>query len=67
LKIELDEQERRAVSKSLAERKGRLIENVEDSTQSRVSRRSGLLEIKAIASVLRKLRSKVARDNQGED
>jgi hypothetical protein len=56
LKLELNDQERRAVSKSLAERKARLIENVEDTTKPRAARRLGLLELEAIASVLRKLR-----------
>jgi hypothetical protein len=56
LKLELDDQERRAVGKALAERKARLIENTEDTTQPRTARRSGLFELEAIASVLRKLR-----------
>jgi hypothetical protein len=56
LKLELNDQERRAVSKSLAERKARLIEDAEDTTKPRAARRLGLLELEAIASVLRKLR-----------
>ena len=56
LKIELDDQERRAVAKSLVERKARLIESTEDTTQPRAAQRAGLLELSAIASVLRKLR-----------
>jgi hypothetical protein len=55
LRLELDDQERRAVGKSLAEREAR-IENAGDTTRPRAARRSGLLELKAIASVLRKLR-----------
>jgi hypothetical protein len=56
LTLELDDQERRAVGKSLVERRGRLIESVEDTTQPRAAKRSGLLELAAIISVLRKLR-----------
>jgi hypothetical protein len=55
LKLELNDQERRAVGKSLAERKARLIENAGDTTQPRAAKRSGSFELKAIASVLRKL------------
>jgi hypothetical protein len=44
LKLELDDQERRAVGKSLAERRARLIENVGDSTQTRAEKRSGSLK-----------------------
>jgi hypothetical protein len=57
LKLELDDQERRAVGKALVERRGRLIENAEDTTQARAAKWSGLLELAAITSVLRKLRS----------
>jgi hypothetical protein len=56
LKLELDDQERRAVGKSLAERKARLIEEAEDTTRSPVSRRSARLELCIIGSVLGKLR-----------
>jgi hypothetical protein len=47
LKLELDDQERRAVAKSLVDRKALLIENAGDTTKP--ARRSGLLELKAIA------------------
>jgi len=61
LKIELDDQEQRVIGKSLVERKARLIENAGDTTQPRAAQRAGLLELSAIASVLRKLRfSKLA-------
>jgi hypothetical protein len=40
------------------ERRGRLIENAEDTTQSRAAKRSALRELTAIKSVLRKLRGK---------
>ena len=56
LKIELNDQERRALDKALVERKERLIENTGDTTQTRATQRAGLLELSAIASVLRKLR-----------
>jgi hypothetical protein len=56
LKIELNDQERRALDKALVERKERLIENTGDTTQTRATQRAGLLELSAIASILRKLR-----------
>ena len=56
LKIELNDQERRALDKALVERKERLIENTGDTTQTRATQRAGLLELSAITSVLRKLR-----------
>jgi hypothetical protein len=56
LKLDLNPQERRAVGKSLAERKARLIENAGDTTLPRAARRSGSLELVAITSVVRKLR-----------
>jgi hypothetical protein len=56
VKLELNDQERRAVGRSLAERKARLIENAGDTTQPRAAKRSGSFELEAIASVLRKLR-----------
>jgi hypothetical protein len=52
----MDEQERRAVGRSLVHRKALLIENPEDTTKPKAVRRSGMLELRAIASVLRKLR-----------
>jgi hypothetical protein len=58
LKLELDSQVRRAVGKSLVERRGRLIEKAEDTTQPRAAKRSALRELTAIKSVLRKLRGK---------
>jgi hypothetical protein len=56
LKIELDEQERRALGRALADRKARLIESTGDTAQPRATQRAGLLELSAIVSVLRKLR-----------
>jgi hypothetical protein len=57
MKLELNDQERRTVGKSLGERKARLIENAEDTTRPLAARRSWSDELKAIASVLRKLRT----------
>jgi len=37
VKLELDDQERRAVAKSLVERKARLVESTEDTTQPRAA------------------------------
>ena len=56
MKIELNDQERRAFGKALVERKARLIEHAGDTTQPRATQRAGLLELSTIASVLRKLR-----------
>src|SRR6516165_9801818 len=56
LKIKLNDQERRALGRALVERKARLIESTGDTTQTRAAQRAGLLELSAIASVLRKLR-----------
>ena len=56
MKLELNDQEGRAVGRSLAERKVRLIERAGDTTQPRAARRSGLFELKVITSVLRKMR-----------
>lgn len=57
LKIELNDQERRALGKALVECKARLIESAGDTTQPRATQRAKLLELSAIASVLRKLQS----------
>jgi hypothetical protein len=56
LKIELNDQERRALGKALVERKALLIEHAGDTTQPRATQLAKLLEVSAIASVLRKLR-----------
>jgi hypothetical protein len=55
LKLELNDQERRAVSRSLAERKARLIESAGDTTLSRAEQRAASVELSAVSSVLRKL------------
>jgi hypothetical protein len=64
LNVELNDQERRAVARLLAERKTRLIERAGDTTQTPAARQSALLERAAISSVLRKLRSKDRRNNK---
>ena len=56
MKIELGNQERRAVGKLLLERKALLIEITEDTTQPDASRRAGLIELSVIESMLGKLR-----------
>ena len=57
VKLELNDQQRRAVGKSLTERRARLIECIEDTTQTRAVQRLGLLELKVIKSVSNKMRS----------
>jgi hypothetical protein len=64
LKVELNDQERWAVARLLAERKTRLIERAGDTTQTPAARQSALLERAAISSVLRKLRSKDRRNHK---
>jgi hypothetical protein len=56
LEIDLNDQERRVVSRLLTERKARLIEITEDTTQPDAERRGGLIELLVVASTLRKLR-----------
>ena len=51
LKIDLNDQERRAVGKSLAERKARLMENAGDTTLPRAARWSGSLELRRNDSI----------------
>jgi hypothetical protein len=64
LKVELNDQERRAVARLLAECKTRVIERAGDTTQTLGARQSALLERAAISSVLRKLRSKDRRNHK---
>jgi hypothetical protein len=56
LKLEIDDLERRAIERSLAERRSRLIEKAGDTTLTTARRRAGLSELSTIASALRKLR-----------
>jgi hypothetical protein len=55
LEIELNDQERRAVGRLLTERKARLIEITEDTTQPDPARRSASIGLLAIESILGKL------------
>ena len=69
MKIELNDQERRAVGRALVDRRARLIERTGDTTQTRAKQCAGLLELSAIASALRKLRrltttTRRSRENQ---
>jgi hypothetical protein len=57
LKLEIDDLERRAINRSIAERRSHLIEKAGDTTLTPARRRASLRELSAIASVLRKLRS----------
>jgi hypothetical protein len=56
LEVKLNDQERRAVGRLLTERKARLIETTEDTTQPDSARRDGLIELLVVASILGKLR-----------
>jgi hypothetical protein len=56
LELEIDDLERRAIEKSLAERRSLLIERAEDTTLTPARRRAGIRELSAIASAMRKLR-----------
>ena len=55
MKIELDNQERRAVGRLLLERKALLIEISEDTTQPDAARRAGSIEVSVMESILGKL------------
>ena len=59
--LEIDENERRAIERLLAERRSRLIEKVEDTTLTLARRQAAFRELSAIASVRRKLRPPVRR------
>ena len=56
MEIDLNNQETRAVGRLLTERKARLIEITEDTTEPDPARRTGLIELLVIVSILRKLR-----------
>jgi hypothetical protein len=56
LKIDLNDYEKRAVGRLLADRKARLIETTEDTTQPDTSRRAGSIEWSVVESILGKLR-----------
>jgi hypothetical protein len=56
LKLEIDDRERRAIERSLAERRSHLIEKAEDTTLTPARRQASYRELSAITSALRKLR-----------
>ena len=56
LKLEIEDHERQAIERSLAECRSRLIEKAEDTTLMPARRRAGIRELSVITSVLRKLR-----------
>ena len=55
MKLEIDDLERRAIERSLAERRSRLIEKAGDTTLTPARRQASYRELSAIASALRKL------------
>ena len=56
MKLEIDDRERRAIKRSLAERRSHLIEKAGDTTLTPARRQASYRELSAIASALRKLR-----------
>ena len=56
MEVKLNDQERRVVRRLLTERKALLIETTEDTTQPDPARRTGLIELSVIESILGKLR-----------
>jgi len=56
LKLEIDDRERQAIERSLAERRSRLTEKTGDTTLTPARRQASFRELSAIWSVLRKLR-----------
>ena len=61
MELEIDDRERRAIERALVARRSRLIEKAEDTTLMPARRRAGILELCAIASVMRKLRLRTDR------
>ena len=59
MKLEIDDLERRAIERSLAERRSRLIEMAGDTTLTPARRQASYRELSAIASALRKLRRQI--------
>ena len=55
LEVQLNDQETRAVGRLLTERKARLIETTEDTTQPDSARRAASTELLVIVSILGKL------------
>jgi hypothetical protein len=59
LKLEIDDLERRAIERSLVERRSRLIEKAGDTTLTPARRQASYRELSANASALRKLRRQI--------
>jgi len=55
LELEIDHRERRAIERSLTERRSRLIETAEDTTLTPTRRQAALRELSAITSALHQL------------
>ena len=55
MKLEIDDLERRAIERSLVERRSRLIEKAGDTTLTPARRQASYRELSANASALRKL------------
>ena len=66
LELEIDDHERRAIERSLVERRSRLIEKAEDTTLTPARRRASLSELSAITSALRKLRPRSRRAQEAD-
>jgi hypothetical protein len=62
LEVKLNDQERRVVCRLLAERKVRLVEMTEDTTEPDLVRRTGLIELLTIDSAIVKLRCAMSRN-----
>jgi hypothetical protein len=56
LKLEIDDRERRAIERALAERRSHLIEKAGDTTLMPARRQASYRELSATALALRKLR-----------
>ena len=56
LEVKLNDQEGRVVGRLLTERRARLIETMEDTTQPDPARRAGSIELLLVVSILGKLR-----------
>ena len=61
MKPEIDDRERRAIERALAERRSHLIEKAGDTTLTPARRQASYCELSAIASALRKLPGRTRR------
>ena len=64
MKLEIDDRERQAIERALAERRSHLIEKAGDTTLTPARRQASYRELSAIASALRKLRRQNAAHGQ---